>query len=193
MLVANCCFFGYQVTPLPRCRRQFVCVLARGFEPDIAIATKRARPDFLLAGSFTPSPPRGSVVTAAWLRLLDDRPACGKCVRASGLIYRSQSVRTEKRHTVTAPPRLARLNSDWPLRVHPRPGRTIDRRASLEARLRRSLLIVARQFAIDEHDERLAKLLNDTLANSRHCRRSRPRYGHRGSFAPRLQRHRRGR
>ena len=30
------------------------------------------------------------------LRLLDDRPACGKCVRASGLIYRSQSVRTRE-------------------------------------------------------------------------------------------------
>src|SRR5271166_4560314 len=28
-------------------------------------AAERARPDFLLAGSFTPSPPRGSVVTAA--------------------------------------------------------------------------------------------------------------------------------
>ena len=37
------------------------------------------------------------------LRLLDDRPACGKCVRASGLIYRSQSVRTEKRETARAP------------------------------------------------------------------------------------------
>ena len=37
------------------------------------------------------------------LRLLDGQPACGKCVRASGLIYRSQSVRTEKRHSVTAP------------------------------------------------------------------------------------------
>ena len=65
------------------------------------------------------------------LRLLDDRPACGKCVRASGLIYRSQSVRTEKRHTVTAPPRLARLNSDRPLRVHPRPaGRSTGGRTS---------------------------------------------------------------
>ena len=31
------------------------------------------------------------------LRLIDDQPACGKCVRAEGLIYRSQSVRTEKR------------------------------------------------------------------------------------------------
>ena len=65
------------------------------------------------------------------LRLIDDQPACGKCVRAEGLIYRSQSVRTEKRHLVTAPPRLARLNSDKPLRVHARPGRMLDRRANL--------------------------------------------------------------
>jgi hypothetical protein len=34
-------------------------------------------------------------------RALNGRPARGKCVRASGLIYRSQSVRTEKRHKVT--------------------------------------------------------------------------------------------
>jgi hypothetical protein len=88
------------------------------------------------------------------LRLLDNRPACGKCVRASGLIYRSQSVRTEKRHTVTASPRLARLSSDKPARVNPRPGRTFERRANLEARLRRSF-IVARQHAIDEHDKKL--------------------------------------
>ena len=46
------------------------------------------------------------------LRLLDGVPSCGACVRASGLIYRSQSVRTEKRHLVTAAPRLAKLNSD---------------------------------------------------------------------------------
>ena len=51
------------------------------------------------------------------LRLLDGQPACGKCVRASGLIYRSQSVRTEKRHAVTAPPRLVMLNSDKPARL----------------------------------------------------------------------------
>jgi hypothetical protein len=76
------------------------------------------------------------------------RPACGKCVRASGLIYRSQSVRTEKRHTVTAPPRLAMLNSDKPLRVHPRPGRTFDGRANIEFALRRSL-IVARKHGVD--------------------------------------------
>jgi hypothetical protein len=73
------------------------------------------------------------------------------------LIYRSQSVRTETRHVVTAPSRIALLNGDEPTRVNPRPGRKLDRRANLEAKLRRSL-IVARQHAIDEHD----KMLKDT-------------------------------
>ena len=78
------------------------------------------------------------------LRLIDDQPACGKCVRAEGLIYRSQSVRTEKRHFVTAPPRLARLGSDKPLRVHARPGRTFDGRANTELALQRSLIVERR-------------------------------------------------
>ena len=82
------------------------------------------------------------------LRLLDGLPSCGACVRASGLIYRSQSVRTEKRHRVTEPPRLAKLNSDAPLRVHPRAGRTIDGRANIEFALRRSR-IVARKHGVD--------------------------------------------
>jgi hypothetical protein len=86
------------------------------------------------------------------LRLLDDRPACGACVRASGLIYRSQAVRTEKRHLVTAPPRLAKLNSDRPLRVHPRAGRTIDGRANIEFALRRSR-IVARKHGVDRAND----------------------------------------
>ena len=82
------------------------------------------------------------------LRMLEGVPSCGACVRASGLIYRSQSVRTEKRHLVTAPPRLAMLNSDPPARIHPRPGRVLDRRANLEFALRRSL-IVARKHGVD--------------------------------------------
>jgi hypothetical protein len=90
------------------------------------------------------------------LRLLDDRPACGKCVKASGLIYRSQSVRTEKRHTVTTPPRLARLNSDKPLRVHARPGRTFDGRVNLELALKRSL-IVARRAKIAQFEKDLGE------------------------------------
>jgi hypothetical protein len=86
------------------------------------------------------------------LRLIDDRPACGKCVRASGLIYRSQSVRTERCHLVTAPPRIARLNSDKALRVHARPGRMLDRRANMELVLKRSL-IVERRAKIAQFDK----------------------------------------
>jgi hypothetical protein len=86
------------------------------------------------------------------LRLIDDRPACGACVRASGLIYRSQATRTEKRHLLTAPPRIDRLNSDKPLRVHSRPGRTFDRRANMELALERSL-IVARRAGIAQFEK----------------------------------------
>ena len=82
------------------------------------------------------------------LRLLDDRPACGKCVRASGLIYRSQSIRTEKRHVVTAPPRLAMLNSDTPIAYPSSPWPGGRRRANVEFALRRSL-IVARKHGVD--------------------------------------------
>jgi hypothetical protein len=90
------------------------------------------------------------------LRLLDDRPACGACVKASGLIYRSQSVRTEKRHIVTAPPRLARLNSDKALRVHARSGRTFDGRVNMELALKRSL-IVERRAKIARFEKDLGK------------------------------------
>jgi hypothetical protein len=86
------------------------------------------------------------------LRLLDD----AACVRVSGLIYRSQSVRTEKRHPVTAPWRLARLDSDKPLRVHARPGRTFDGRVDLELALKRPL-IVARRAKIARFDKDLGE------------------------------------
>jgi hypothetical protein len=90
------------------------------------------------------------------LRLLDDRPACGACVRASGLIYRSQSIRTEERHVVTAPRRIAMLNSDKPVRVHVRPGRMLDGRMKLEARLKRSF-IVARKAKIAQFEKDLGE------------------------------------
>jgi hypothetical protein len=82
------------------------------------------------------------------LRRLDGQPACVKCVRASGLIYRSQSIRTEKRHTVTAPPRIALLRRDTPMRVNSRPNRVAERRINAEIALRRSL-IVARKHGVD--------------------------------------------
>ena len=82
------------------------------------------------------------------LRLLDHQPVCGKCARASGLIYRSQSIRTEKRHAVTAPPRIALLRRDTPMRVNSRPNRVAERRVNAEIALRRSR-IVARKHGVD--------------------------------------------
>jgi hypothetical protein len=88
------------------------------------------------------------------LRLLEDTPACGKCVRATGLRYRVESTPTKDRHLLTAPERIARLNADKPARVNPRPGRKLDRRAPIEAALKRSLL-VARRHGITEFEKKL--------------------------------------
>jgi hypothetical protein len=88
------------------------------------------------------------------LRLFDNRPACGKCVRASGLRYRVESTAAKDRHLLTAPERIARLNGDKPARVNPRPGRKLDRRAPIEAALKRSLL-VARRRGIAEFEKKL--------------------------------------
>jgi hypothetical protein len=88
------------------------------------------------------------------LRLLDNTPACGKCVRASGLRYRVESTAAKDRHLLTAPERIARLNGDKPARVNPRPGRRLDRRAPTEAALKRSLL-VARRHGIAEFEKKL--------------------------------------
>jgi hypothetical protein len=88
------------------------------------------------------------------LRLLNDRSACGKCVRASGLRYRVESTAAKDRHLLTAPGRIARLNGDKPARVNPRPGRRLDRRAPIEAALKRSLL-VARRRGIAEFEKKL--------------------------------------
>jgi hypothetical protein len=88
------------------------------------------------------------------LRLLEDTPACGKCVRATGLRYRVESTPTKDRHLLTAPKRIDRLNRDKPARVNPRPGRKLDRRAPIEAALKRSLL-VARQRGVAEFEKKL--------------------------------------
>jgi hypothetical protein len=88
------------------------------------------------------------------LRLLDSAPACGKCVRASGLRYRVESTAAKDRHLLTAPERIAKLNGDKPARVNPRPGRRLDRRAPTEAALKRSI-IVARRRGIAEFEKKL--------------------------------------
>ena len=61
-------------------------------------------------------------------------------------------MRTEKRHAVTAPPRIARSASDKPLRVYARPGRTFDGRANMELALKRSL-IVKRRAKIEQFEK----------------------------------------
>ena len=93
------------------------------------------------------------------LRLHEGALACCRCLGSCGLRPRVELVATPNRAAYLAPI-LARLNSTTPARLHPRPGRMLDRRASLEAKLRRSL-IVARQHALDEHDKMLAKPLED--------------------------------
>lgn len=82
------------------------------------------------------------------VRLLDGVPCCGRCCKATGLIYRSQSVATGKRYAVTAPPRLAKLNSERSLFAHHHHGGMLERRRNIEFALRRSR-IVARQHLLD--------------------------------------------
>jgi hypothetical protein len=132
-LVARGCITGNAKTALVRFGDD-------GVEYQVGVRLRRFRNSGFWAMFICPRCGGGS----QRLRLLDDRPACGKCVRASGLIYRSQSVRTENRRAVTAPPRLTQLNSERPLRVHPRPGRMLDRRANMELALKRSLIVERR-------------------------------------------------
>jgi hypothetical protein len=91
------------------------------------------------------------------LRLFEGRPACRRCLIAVGMQYRSDMCsHFSKRVALTAPKRIARLNSDIPARLHPRPGRILDRRANLELRLKRSL-IVARRAGIAQFEKDLGK------------------------------------
>jgi hypothetical protein len=91
------------------------------------------------------------------LRLFDDGLSCSQCLEARGLRCRVELIRTENRAAYHVPRIRARLNSDKPARLRPRPGRKLDRRVPLEARLRRNL-IVAKQFALSEHDKTLRAL-----------------------------------
>ena len=91
------------------------------------------------------------------LRLFEGRPACRHCVRAAGMQYRSDMCsHFGKRAAFTAPKRIERLNSETPARLHPRPGRMLDRRANLELRLKRSL-IVARRAAVEQFEKDAGK------------------------------------
>jgi hypothetical protein len=92
------------------------------------------------------------------LRLYEGRElACRWCLGARGLRPRAELIATSHRAAHVVPKLLARLTSSSPARLHPRPGRVLDRRSRLEAKVRRSL-IVAREYALEEHGEMLARL-----------------------------------
>src|SRR5271166_3078190 len=91
------------------------------------------------------------------LRLYENAPACRRCLGERGLRPKIQLIPTERRAEYLAPRLIARLNSTTPARLHPRPGRMLDRRQWLEAKLRRTL-IVARRARIEEFEEDLARL-----------------------------------
>ena len=86
------------------------------------------------------------------LRLFEGGLACRQCLEDEGLRPRVQLIATHKRHAYVAPRLLARLNSETPARLFPRPGRMLDRRANLEFALRRSR-IVARKHGVDRAND----------------------------------------
>jgi hypothetical protein len=90
------------------------------------------------------------------LRLYEGSLACHGCLKARGLRNRIEFIPAHNRVAHTAPRLLARLTSPSPAKLYPRPGRKLDRRLRLELALRRSF-IVARQYALDEHEKMLKR------------------------------------
>jgi len=76
------------------------------------------------------------------LKLHDGRPKCWRCCRACGVRYRSASGSPVERDAA----RMARLQKlrgmldGGPARLHPRPGRRLDRRWSLTVSWRRGMI-----------------------------------------------------
>jgi hypothetical protein len=78
--------------------------------------------------------------------------ACRGCLKARGLRHRVELFsHASKRAAYTAPRWLARLHSSSPARLHPRPGRMLDRRVNMEIALQRSLLVARQRYLRDVH------------------------------------------
>jgi hypothetical protein len=90
------------------------------------------------------------------IRLFEGGLACRQCLGDRGLRPRVQLIATHKRAAYIAPRLIARLTSTEPARLHPRPGRMLDRRVKLELSLRRASIVV-RQYALDEHAKMLKR------------------------------------
>jgi hypothetical protein len=77
---------------------------------------------------------------ARLLKLYDGRPMCWRCCQACGVRYRSAGGSPVERAD-TRVKRIENLRArleGGPARLHPRPGRTLDRRGALEMSLRRA-------------------------------------------------------
>jgi hypothetical protein len=79
------------------------------------------------------------------LRLSTHGIACPRCTRGyAGLRYRVECL-SEPKRAAQRVARLAAMLSGGPARLHPRPGRTVDRRSRLEVSLRRAKIVVRSQ------------------------------------------------
>ena len=109
---------------------------APGPEFSIALSLRR----FRNGGnwSFFCCPRCGRRARTLWL--LDGRPACYWCCEARGVRGRAATLPRSQR-AIHRQRRALALFDGPPARLHPRPGRTMDRREQLDRSLRRSQMI----------------------------------------------------
>jgi hypothetical protein len=90
---------------------------------------------------------------SGWARklwLLDGRPVCRHCCLDRDVRYRIEPMSVRRRAEISASNLAERLESNAPARLHPRPGRMLDRRSRLEARLARAKFVVAQGWLSDD-------------------------------------------
>jgi hypothetical protein len=72
------------------------------------------------------------------LRLLNDQPTCKRCCTGLGIRRMADPMGVRRRVAHRLPKLLAKINTT--ARLHPRPGRTLDKRPQLENALRIHML-----------------------------------------------------
>ena len=109
---------------------------ARGPEFSIALSLRR----FRNGGnwSFFCCPRCGRRARTLWL--LEGRPACYWCCEARGIRGRAATL-SQSQRSVHRQQRVLALFDGPPARLHPRPGRKMDRHEQLDRSLRRSQMI----------------------------------------------------
>jgi hypothetical protein len=76
------------------------------------------------------------------LWLFEGRPACDRCCDDRDVRYRADPMSRRQRAEISVPRLIARLCVGKSLRLNPRPGRRLERRASLENSLRLAQLVL---------------------------------------------------